>query len=187
MGAVCLCIAPLVDWGFAYLADKELSMIREASPEDAVSVAKIYNHYIQNSVATFEEEEVLAEDMAQRIALVQSSGFNWLVAEDAGSIVGYAYSALWKQRASYRNTAEVTVYLAPESKSKGWGTKLYDVLFARLRENGTHVIIGSITLPNLASVALHEKFGMQKVAHFKEVGRKFDQWLDVGFWQWTAS
>lgn len=158
-------------------------MIREASTEDAESIAEIYNHYILNYVATFEEEVIPPADMAKRIRQVQSSGFNWLIAEDAGSIVGYAYSALWKQRASYRNTVEVTVYLAPEAQSSGWGTKLYDVLFPQLQESGIHVVVGGITLPNPASVSLHEKFGMEKVAHFKEVGRKFDRWLDVGYWQ----
>lgn len=160
-------------------------MIREASTEDAESIAEIYNHYILNSVATFEEEVIPPAEMANRIAHVQSAGFNWLVAEDSGSVVGYAYSALWKQRASYRNTAEVTVYLSSDAQSKGWGTMLYERLFRLLQEDSVHVIIGCVTLPNSASVALHEKFGMEKVAHFREVGRKFDQWLDVGYWQRT--
>lgn len=158
-------------------------MIREATEMDAEAIAEIYNYYIRNSVITFEEDEVDSANIASRIHKVTASGFSWLVATDEGKIVGYAYSSKWNERAAYRNTAEVSVYLSKSATSKGLGTELYNDLFSRLKDKGIHIVIGGITLPNPASVALHEKFGMEKVAHFKEVGFKFGQWLDVGYWQ----
>jgi L-amino acid N-acyltransferase YncA len=89
----------------------------------------------------------------------------------------------WRERFAYRFSVEVTVYLAPTFTGNGVGSQLYDALFSVLKSRSIHSVIGGITLPNLASVALHEKFGLEKVAHFKEVGFKFEQWKDVGYWQ----
>ncbi|MEM8491625.1 MAG: N-acetyltransferase family protein [Pseudomonadota bacterium] len=158
-------------------------MIRDATESDAGAITRIYNHYIQNTFITFEEEVLTDRDLIDRIRGVQASGFSWLVAVENGRVVGYAYSCRWKERAAYKHTAEVSVYLAHDVTSKGWGTQLYEALFATLRKNSVHVAIGGIALPNPASVAIHEKFGMQKVAHFKQVGRKFERWQDVGYWQ----
>jgi len=158
-------------------------MIREATENDAEAIVEIYNYYIRNTVVTFEETEVDATDFIARINKVQNSGYSWIVAIDNEQVVGYAYSSKWNERTAYRNTAEVSVYLSHTAISKGWGTKLYEALFTGLRNKDIHVVIGGITLPNPASVALHEKFGMEKVAHFKEVGFKFNTWLDVGYWQ----
>jgi phosphinothricin acetyltransferase len=105
------------------------------------------------------------------------------VAEDAGAVIGYAYAAKWNARSAYRHTVETSIYLSHLSVSRGWGTRLYQTLFDMLRNQSIHVVIGGITLPNPASIALHEKFGIKKVAHFMEVGYKFGQWLDVGYWQ----
>jgi len=157
--------------------------IRSVTDTDAAAVAGIYNHYIRHSVATFEETELSAADMAARIAQVLGSGYPWLVAEQDGEIVGYAYASRWKERVAYRFSSEASVYLARDRSGGGWGTRLYTALFALLREQGVHAVIGGITLPNAASVALHEKMGMVKVAHFPEVGFKQGQWLDVGYWQ----
>lgn len=158
-------------------------MIREASAEDSQAIADIYAHYINNTVITFEEQPVTAEDFVDRIKRVQAAGFSWLVAEEKGEIIGFAYSTKWRERSAYRHTAEVSVYLANGITSRGWGTKLYEVLFSTLRAQSIHIAIGGIALPNDASIALHEKFGMKKVAHFKEVGYKFGRWLDVAYWQ----
>ena len=164
-------------------------MIRLATEADAAEIADIYNYYIRNSTATFEENEVTPEDIVSRVQEVIGSGFPWLVAQgsEKGSekVIGYAYANRWNPRAAYRHTAEVTIYLLPEDTSTGSGTKLYEALFSRLREKSIHVAIGGITLPNPASVAIHEKFGMKKVAHFEDVGYKFGEWLDVGYWQVT--
>ena len=158
-------------------------MIREATEQDAKAMAEIYNHYIRNTVITFEEDEVDEHDFIDRIRKIQKSGFSWLVAIDDNEIIGYAYSSQWNERAAYRNTAEVSAYLSPSVIAKGWGTRLYEVLFASLRNKAIHIVIAGVTLPNPASVAIHEKFGMEKVAHFKEVGYKQGKWLDVGYWQ----
>ncbi|MBV1883057.1 MAG: GNAT family N-acetyltransferase [Pseudomonadales bacterium] len=158
-------------------------MIREATEKDAEAIAEIYNYYIQKTVVTFEEEDLDEYALSERMHKVQMSGFSWLVAVENEKIIGYSYSSEWNGRGAYKSTAEVSVYLSPSLKAKGWGTKLYQALFSRLRDKSIHVVIGGITLPNPASIAIHEKFGMEKVAHFKEIGYKFGQWLDVGYWQ----
>jgi L-amino acid N-acyltransferase YncA len=170
-------------WLSVYLGQKENKMIRAATESDARAIADIYNYYIANSVVTFEELTVSQNDIFERIQKVTGSDLPWLVAEDEGAVIGYAYAGKWNVRSAYRHTVETTVYLSNSSVSKGWGTKLYTALFDNLRHNLIHVVIGGITLPNPASIALHEKFGMKKVAHFKAVGYKFGQWLDVGYWQ----
>lgn len=158
-------------------------MIRPAIANDADSIARIYNHYVLNTVITFEEQVVSAEEIADRIGEVASVGLPWLVAEQAGQIVGYAYATKWKGRCSYRFSVESSVYLDPEFVGTGYGTRLYERLFPLLKERGIHVVIGGIALPNPESTALHEKFGMKKVAHFSQVGFKFENWIDVGYWQ----
>ena len=159
------------------------TVIRPATANEAESIAAIYNHYVINSIATFEEEEVAVAAMAGRIAEVESGGLPWLVAERDGQVVGYAYASKWKGRCSYRFSVESTVYLAPGLCGYGIGTQLYAALFAQLKQQQLHAVIGGIALPNSASIALHEKFGMTQVAHFKQVGFKFGQWIDVGYWQ----
>ena len=158
-------------------------MIRPATPADANAIARIYNHYILKSTITFEEVAVTTEEMAERIDNLKAAGMPWLVAENSGQVVGYAYANQWKARSAYRYTTEITVYLDLTHTGEGYGTELYESLLAQLREKGAHVVLACIALPNQASIALHEKFGLRKVAHFNEVGFKFGQWLDVGYWQ----
>ena len=158
-------------------------MIRQADLADSGKIADIYNHYIQNTVITFEEKTLTANDLAQRIEKVKHAGFPWLVAEENDDILGYAYASKWNERSAYKHTAEVAIYLSNSHVSKGWGTTLYQSLFGELRNLPIHIVIGGVTLPNAASIALHEKFGMKKVAHFEDVGFKFGRWLDVGYWQ----
>lgn len=158
-------------------------LIRPATDADAEDVAAIYNHYVTSSVATFEVTPVEAGEMGARIRDVGESSLPWLVGERDGRVSGYAYANRWKGRAAYRFTTESTVYLDPDSTGHGLGTALYRDLIDRLRALGLHTVVGGIALPNPASVALHERLGFQKVAHFREQGRKFDQWVDVGYWQ----
>jgi len=158
-------------------------VIREATDNDIEQIVSIYNHYILNSVATFEEAEINVSEMAGRIHKVKNDGLPWLVAVENDEVIGYAYAGKWNNRAAYRYTAEVTIYLLHAVVSKGVGTKLYDELFSRLHGLGIHVVIGGITLPNPASIAIHEKFGMKRVGLFTEVGYKFGKWLDVGYWE----
>jgi L-amino acid N-acyltransferase YncA len=159
--------------------------IRAAEPRDAAAVAAIYNHYVEQTIVTFEEEPVSSVEMARRIEEVRDDSLPWLVAEQDGHIVGYASSRKWKSRSAYRFAVEVTVYVAPESARSGIGSSLYGGLFPMLQARGIHAVIAGIALPNEASVALHEKFGMRKVAHFPQVGFKFGRWIDVGYWQRT--
>jgi len=160
-------------------------MIREANAADAARLAEIYNHYVLHSIVTFEEEPVPASEMAARLDEIRAASLPWLVVEDKGQVAGYAYASKWKGRCAYRFSAEVTVYLDPACGGRGLGSALYGKLFPALSERGMHAAMGGIALPNPASVALHEKFGMVKVAHFKEVGFKFGGWIDVGYWQRT--
>ena len=158
-------------------------VIRNAGPRDAAAITPIYNHYVLNSAITFEEQAISVEEMAVRIAEVSAASLPWLVAERAGQIVGYAYASKWKGRCAYRFSVETTVYLDQSATGHGIGTQLYADLFERLGEAGVHAVIGGVALPNAASVALHEKCGMRKVAHFEQVGFKFNRWIDVGYWE----
>lgn len=158
-------------------------MIRLAEAGDAAAIANIYNPYIANTTITFEELLVSAEQIAQRILDIRAAALPWLVAEDAGQVVGYAYASPWKARSAYRHSVEVSVYLQDQVQGQGWGSRLYEALFSALKERQVHVAIGGIALPNPGSIALHEKFGMKQVARFEQVGFKFGQWLDVGYWQ----
>lgn len=150
---------------------------------DAQQIANIYNYYIENTVITFEEQLVSAKDIQERIEKIKQAGHIWLVSEIDEQIVGYAYSAPWRDRSAYRFASEVSVYLSNASQGKGLGSLLYQSLFEQLKSTQIKILISGITLPNEASVALHEKFGMEKVAYFHDVGFKFNQWLDVGYWQ----
>jgi L-amino acid N-acyltransferase YncA len=157
--------------------------MRDARVDDAEAIASIYNHYVLTTSISFEETEVSAIDMAGRIADVQAAGLPWLVVEIDGAIAGYAYATKWRVRHAYRFSVESSVYLDHERAGKGVGSALYRVVLDRLRVGGYHLAIGGIALPNAASVALHEKMGFVKVAHFSEVGFKFGKWTDVGYWQ----
>lgn len=158
-------------------------MLRSATTADATAIAGIYNHYVAHTIITFEEEPVSAPEMAQRITETLAAGLPWLVWAKADKILGYAYASKWKSRCSYRYSAEATVYLDQAATGRGLGTKLYAAVIAELRALKMHAVIGGVSLPNAASVALHEKLGFQKVAHFKETGFKFGQWIDVGYWE----
>jgi phosphinothricin acetyltransferase len=168
-----------------FVASRDVTTIRAAELSDAAGIAAIYNHYVEQSIVTFEEEPVSDAEMARRIEDVRSESLPWLVAEQAGRVVGYASSRKWKSRSAYRFSAEITVYVKPCHARRGIGSKLYAQLFPTLQARGIHAVIGGIALPNEASVALHEKFGMRRVAHFAEVGFKFGRWIDVGYWQRT--
>jgi L-amino acid N-acyltransferase YncA len=98
-------------------------------------------------------------------------------------VVGWAYATAWKSRSAYRFSVETTVYVAASHQRRGVGGALYRKLIEDLRARKLHSVVGGIALPNEGSVALHEKLGFRKIAHFAEVGRKLDRWIDVGYWQ----
>lgn len=159
--------------------------IREASAADAAAIVEIYNHFILTTTITFEEEPVSESAMRQRIAEVRDAGLPWLVATLNGKVAAFAYATKWRARAAYRFAVETSVYVHKDRAGSKLGSTIYKNLIERLRAGGFHLAIGGIALPNEASVALHEKMGFRKVAHFEEVGKKFDRWVDVGYWQLT--
>jgi phosphinothricin acetyltransferase len=161
----------------------ERPLIRHAQVQDAAVIAAIYNHYVSTTTITFEEEPVSPEEMARRMQAVQAAGLPWLVAQIDGEVAGYAYATKWKERSAYRYSVESTVYVKADAHGRGLGKALYEELLGTLAASGVHVVIGGIAQPNPASVALHGKLGFEKVAMFREVGRKFDRWVDVGYWQ----
>jgi len=157
-------------------------MIRPVQPDDAPYLCEIYNHYILETPITFEEDLLTPDDIRQRI-LETTKTYPWLVCEEDGRLLGYAYGRKWRARAAYRHSVETTVYLHPSATGKGRGAALFDALLTELRSRQFHCVIGGVALPNPASIALLEKFGLRQVAQFREVGRKFDRWIDVGYWQ----
>lgn len=154
-------------------------IIRKATIIDAKSIASIYNYYVATCITTFAEIAITIEDSITNI----NNSILWLVCEKNNEIVGYAYASKWKDRCAYQFSVECSVYLKPNVLNKGIGTKLYTQLFIELKKLKLHTVIAGISLPNGASERLHENFGFKKVAHFKDVGYKFDQWIDVGYWQ----
>ncbi len=157
-------------------------MIRQVQLKDASAICAIYNYYIANTIVTFEEEALKDSEMAKRIKTV-SAKFPWIVFEDNGEVIGYAYASSWKDRSAYRYSVESTIYLKNGCEGKGIGTALYETLLADIRKQCIHAVIGGISLPNASSIALHEKLGFKKIGQFNEVGMKFGKWVDVGYWQ----
>lgn len=158
------------------------TMIRLAHADDAAAIASIYNHYVATTTISFEEDPVSIGEMEQRVQDV-GARLPWYVYERDGAVVGYAYATPWRARSAYRYSVESTVYVAPDCSRQGIGAQLYRALIEDLRARGIQVILGGIAQPNLASVRLHESLGFEKVAHFKRVGMKFEQWVDVGYWE----
>jgi phosphinothricin acetyltransferase len=156
--------------------------VRGAVPADSEAIARIYNHYVTQTVVTFEEEAISSSEIHRRIQENQSS-LIWYVAEQEDEVVGYAYAGKWSCRSAYRFSTEVTAYVAPDHTGQGIGSRLYGKLLPALKDRDIHTVLGGIALPNEASVSFHEKFGFSKVAHFREVGFKFNRWIDVGYWQ----
>jgi len=158
-------------------------VIRAATPSDATVIAGIYNFYVRETVVTFDEDEISPDGMAAQIGKAIEGSLPWLVAEEQGAVIGYSYAGTWHGRCAYRFSVESTVYLDHQFTGRGVGTRLYRELLDILRQRSMHVVVGGIALPNDPSVALHERLGFSKVAHFREVGFKFGRWIDVGYWQ----
>ncbi len=155
-------------------------MIRAATTEDADAILQIYSYYVLSTHSTFELAPPTLNSMEDKI---EQSRYGWLVAELEENVVGYAYATQWKPREAYSKTVETSIYLDPEVQGRGLGTKLYQKLLEGLQSEGYHSLLAGISLPNEASIKLHEKLGFQKVGQLKEVGFKFDRWIDVGYWE----
>jgi phosphinothricin acetyltransferase len=159
-----------------------LLTIRPATAADAPAFCQIYNPFIADTIVSFETEPVTHADMQERIRRI-SAEYLWLTAEGNARVAGYAYATRWRTRAAYDHTVEVAIYVHPDARGQGVGRVLYSALFAQLRQRGIHAVIGGVSLPNEASVAFHEACGFKPIGIYPEVGRKFDRWIDVGFWQ----
>jgi len=159
-------------------------MIRNVQIEDAQQLLDIYNYYVVNTVVTFDLEPLSLDVFKEKITTV-SADYPFLVYEENSEILGYAYGSKFRPKPAYNNTVESTVYLKHGYQGKQIGSKLYEELLYLLKQKNTHVVLGVLTLPNQASVKLHEKFNFKKVAHLKDAGLKFGEWQDVGFWQLT--
>lgn len=158
--------------------------ISTAELVDASAISKIYNHYIRESVVTFELEEIDSHEMQRRMTSTMAD-YPWLTLKVDGELLGYAYATKWRERVAYQSTAETAIYLHKDAIGKGYGKPLYEALIKEMTERKFHVLMGVIALPNRESSALHERLGFKKAAHFNEVGYKFDRWVDVGYWQMT--
>lgn len=153
-------------------------LIRPATPSDLPAMAAIYADEVHTGVATFDLEPRPLDVWEARFASTEA-GDHMLVAEEDGEVCGYATSSAYRPKAGYRHTRETTIYLAPGCQGKGIGKTMYDDLLARLAADGIHLALAGIALPNPASLALHRACGFEEVGVMREVGRKFDRWIDV--------
>lgn len=158
-------------------------LIRQANSEiDAEAIAAIYAPFVNDTVISFEDVAPTAAEMAARIERLTRT-HAWLVAEDGGEILGYAYGCPHRERAAYRWATEVSVYVDPRHQRRGAGRALYEALFGLLAEQGYRIALAGIALPNDASVALHEACGFEPVGVYRRIGFKLGAWWDVGWWQ----
>jgi phosphinothricin acetyltransferase len=156
--------------------------LRTATAADLPALAEIYNDAVLHSVATFDVEPQPPELFAARVASTRP-GDHVVVAEEAGRVLGMAYAATYRPRPAYDGTRETSVYLAPDARGRGLGRALYDELLRRVDADGIHVCLAVIAQPNPASEALHAAVGFERVGTLREVGRKFDRWVDTAWWQ----
>lgn len=157
-------------------------IVRDATAADAAGCAAVYAPYVERSVATFETVPPDETEMGRRLAAAGRT-HAWVVAEDAGEVIGYAYGGTWKPRDAYAWTCEVSVYLQPERRGAGTGRQLYDALLPRLAARGYRTAIAGMTLPNPASETLHRSTGFSPVGTFRRAGWKLGAWHDVGYMQ----
>jgi phosphinothricin acetyltransferase len=156
--------------------------IRPARESDGTAVAAIYRPSVDGSVISFEIDAPSAAVMARRI-VETSRAYPWLVCEVDGHVAGYAYASRHAERAAYRWTVNVSVYVEAAFHRRGIGRALYRSLFAILAAQGYRLACAGITLPNAASVGLHESLGFTPVGVYRAVGYKLGAWRDVGWWQ----
>jgi phosphinothricin acetyltransferase len=156
--------------------------VRFASADDAAGVAAIYAPNINGSVISFEAVAPTTEQMRERITSTLART-PWLVCEREGQLLGYAYASPHAERAAYLWSLNVSVYVAPGCRRQGIGRALYASLFALLQLAGYYAAHAGVTMPNPASVGLHESVGFVPIGVFRAVGFKLGAWHDVGWWQ----
>jgi len=156
--------------------------LRVATPEDASAIRSIYAPYVESTPISFETEAPTTAEMADRIERIHEQ-YPWLVYEsEEGSVRGYATAGPLRPMGAYGWTAELTVYVAEDAQWSGIGTVLYTTLLESLTEQGYYNAAAAVTLPNPASVQLHEKHGFEPVGTFPAVGNKDGEWHDVQWW-----
>jgi phosphinothricin acetyltransferase len=159
-----------------------MATIRLATEADAPGVHAIYTPIVRDTIISFEAEPPSVDEMRHRIAKTLPR-YPWLVCERDGELLGYAYAGQHNERAAYRWSANGSVYVSATARRIGVGTALYRSLFALLRAQNFVNVYAGITLPNAASVGLHESVGMMPVGVYHKVGYKFGAWHDVGWWE----
>lgn len=157
------------------------AIVRAATLVDVAAIRSIYRPIVNDTAISFEESAPDTAEIGQR--MLAAPRLPWLVADDAGCVVGYAYASPHRQRAAYRWSADCSIYLDPKHRSRGFGRLLYGRLIAEVRELGYVSLFAGIALPNDASVALHEAMGFEALGVFRHVGYKHGHWHDVGWWQ----
>jgi phosphinothricin acetyltransferase len=157
-------------------------VVRDATAADAQACARIYAPYVTDTPITFETEVPSDAQMARRIEDTART-HAWLVLEDDGEVVGYAYGRPFKERAAYRWSCEVSVYVDRAHRGRGGGRQLYAALLERLTERGFRMAAAGMTQPNEASRRLHEAMGFEPVGTFRDIGWKFGRWHDVTWLQ----
>ncbi|WIX79357.1 N-acetyltransferase family protein [Amycolatopsis carbonis] len=157
-------------------------LIRDADERDAEACAEIYAPYVRDTTITFETEPPTGAEMAERIRRAAKT-HAWLVLEIDGRVAGYAYGGPFKERAAYRWSCEVSVYLELGRRRTGGGRALYEALFARLAERGFRTAVAGMTLPNEPSVGLHRALGFEPVGTYRRIGWKHGEWRDVAWAQ----
>ncbi|MCA8960584.1 MAG: N-acetyltransferase [Planctomycetes bacterium] len=160
----------------------ERSRLRLATEDDAAAIIEIYGDVVRDTAISFEMVVPDLDEIRQRMR--RNTAFApWLVAEERGRCLGYAYGCAFRDRAAYGWTAETAIYVASSTHRRGVARALYTALFEGLRWMGFQNLIAGITLPNVASVSLHESLGFRRVGVFSRVGHKHGAWHDVGFWE----
>lgn len=156
-------------------------IIRDATPDDAAACAAIYAPYVRDTAISFEAQPPSTEQMAERIAIAQQL-HAWVVLADP-AVRGYAYGSVFKARAAYRFSCEVSVYVQLGLRRSGAGRSLYEALFERLADRGYRTVVAGMTLPNDASVGLHRALGFELVGTYRRIGWKHGRWHDVMWMQ----
>lgn len=156
-------------------------LVRPLEPRDHRAIVALYNHYIEHTPITFDLEPYTEESRAPWFAQFDGDRWRCLVAEQAGTVIGYACSGQFRTKAAYASSVETSVYLHPDACGRGAGSALYEALFEVLEGTGVHRAYAGITQPNDASMRLHQRLGFKPCGTFREVGYKFDRYWDVAW------
>lgn len=160
--------------------------VRPATLDDLAAVNDIYNQYVAETHYTFDVEPMTMDARLEWFTHYATIGRHRLVvAVSDGHVIGYACSSRFRPKPGYETSVETSIYLAPESVGRGAGSRLYEALFKTLEGEDVHRAYAGIALPNPASVAVHERFGFKRVAHFTEQGHKFGRYWDVAWYEKT--